>query len=181
MLGLMIERPGLRESIDLNNTCVHRNHNGLRYRTIRGYTVVAALCDEIAFGGAEESANPAEEILCRLASSHEYHSRLHVAVLGYGRIIRPAHCTKAYQAPLRAEDSSRVLVIQADTRTMNPTVPQSVIDRAIELDPMRHRRNIWRCFGLMSGVSGCELGRTSRGSRTTRTGSGERRVLYRVH
>src|SRR5205085_701803 len=28
------------------------------------------------------------------------------------------------------------LVIQADTRTMNPSVPQSVIDRAMELDPI---------------------------------------------
>jgi len=31
-------------------------------------------------------------------------------------------------------DDSTVLVVQADTRTMNPTVPQSVIDRAYERD-----------------------------------------------
>ena len=29
-----------------------------------------------------------------------------------------------------------MLVIQADTRTMNPSVPQSVIDRAMDLDPV---------------------------------------------
>ena len=31
--------------------------------------------------------------------------------------------------------NSPVLVIQADTRTMNASVPLSVIDRAMELDP----------------------------------------------
>ena len=34
------------------------------------------------------------------------------------------------------QDDSPVLVVQADTRTMNPSVPQSVIDRAMELDPV---------------------------------------------
>ena len=61
MLAAMIEKIG-SESVDLNNnvsieitTCSHRS--------VRGYTIVAALCDEIGFWRSEESANPAEEIL----------------------------------------------------------------------------------------------------------------------
>ncbi len=61
MLAAMIEKIG-SESVELTNnvsieitTCSHR--------TVRGYTIVAALCDEIGFWRSEESANPAEEIL----------------------------------------------------------------------------------------------------------------------
>ena len=64
MLAAMIERQD-SESIDLNNR-VSIEITTASYRTIRGYTVVAALCDEIAFWRSEDSANPAEEILAAL-------------------------------------------------------------------------------------------------------------------
>lgn len=64
----MLKRMVLRqdsESIDLDNR-VSIEITTASYRTIRGYTVVAALCDEIAFWRSEESANPADEILAAL-------------------------------------------------------------------------------------------------------------------
>ena len=41
---------------------------------------------------------------------------------------------------------TEVLVVQADTRTMNPTVRQSVIDRAMEQDPVAARSEYFAEF-----------------------------------
>jgi len=131
MLAAMIERQDT-ESIDLDNR-VSLEITTASYRTIRGYTVVAALCDEIAFWRSDDSANPAEAILDALRPAM---STIPGALLiGLGTPYRRSG--PLYDAYKRhyGQDSD-VLVIQADTRTMNPSVPQSVIDRAIEVDPI---------------------------------------------
>ena len=104
------------------------------FRTIRGYTVVAAICDEIAFWRSEESANPDYEILTALrpAMSTVANSLLICISSPYAR---RGELWKAYQKHYGKEDDN-ILVWQADTRSMNPTVPQSVIDRAFEEDPI---------------------------------------------
>jgi hypothetical protein len=132
MLAAMIERQD-SESIDLNNR-VSIEITTASYRTIRGYTVVAALCDEIAFWRSEDSANPAEEILAALRPAM---STIPGALLiGLGTPYRRSG--PLYDAHKRhyGHEDSPVLVIQANTRTMNPSVPQSVIDRAMEIDPI---------------------------------------------
>ena len=80
MLAAMIERQD-SESIDLDNR-VSIEITTASYRTIRGYTVVAALCDEIAFWRSEDSANPAEEILGGPPSGHVHDSRRDADGLG---------------------------------------------------------------------------------------------------
>ncbi len=120
------------ESLDLDNM-VSIEITTASYRTIRGYTVISALCDEISFWRSEDSANPAEEILAALRPAM---STIPGALLiGLGTPYKRSG--PLYDAHKRhyGQDSP-VLVIQADTRTMNPTVSQSVIDRAMELDPM---------------------------------------------
>jgi hypothetical protein len=132
MLAAMIERQD-SESIDLNNR-VSIEITTASYRTIRGYTVVAALCDEVAFWRSEDSANPAEEILAALRPAM---STIPGALLiGLGTPYRRSG--PLYDAHKRhyGQEDSPVLVIQANTRTMNPSVPQSVIDRAMEIDPI---------------------------------------------
>ena len=64
MLAELVEHSDT-ESLDLTNG-ISIEITTASYRTIRGYTVLAALCDEIAFWRSEESANPAEEILAAL-------------------------------------------------------------------------------------------------------------------
>ena len=64
MLAAMVDRQD-SECVDLNNRVTIEIMTA-SYRTIRGYTVLAALCDEIAFWRSEDSANPAEEILAAL-------------------------------------------------------------------------------------------------------------------
>ena len=131
MLATMVDRQDT-ESIDLDN-CVSIEITTASYRTIRGYTVVAALCDEIAFWRSEDSANPAEEILAALrpAMSTIPGSLLLGLSSPYKR-TGPLY--ENYRRHYGKE--SPVLVVQADTRTMNPSVPQSVIDRAFEVDPV---------------------------------------------
>lgn len=51
-----------RESIELKNRIVIEIHVS-NFRSVRGYTIVTAICDEIAFWRSDESANPDEEIL----------------------------------------------------------------------------------------------------------------------
>lgn len=129
MLKHMVVRQD-SESLDLDNM-VSIEITTASYRTIRGYTVISALCDEISFWRSEDSANPAEEILAALRPAM---STIPGALLiGLGTPYKRSG--PLYDAHKRhyGQDSS-VLVVQADTRTMNPTVPQSVIDRAMEAD-----------------------------------------------
>jgi phage terminase large subunit-like protein len=63
-LAAMIERE-TAESIDLNNQVTVEILTA-SFRTVRGYTLVAALCDELAFWRSEESTNPDEEILAAI-------------------------------------------------------------------------------------------------------------------
>ena len=62
MLAKLVESEKA-ESVDLTNRVTIQVMT-CSYRSIRGFTVVAAICDEIAFWRSEEnSANPATEVL----------------------------------------------------------------------------------------------------------------------
>lgn len=132
MLAAMILRQDA-ESVDLNNRVTIEIVTG-SYRTIRGYTVLVALCDEMAFWRSEDSANPAEEILAALRPA--------MATIP-GAMLLCLSSPYKRSGPLYenyrryyGQDGASVLVIQADTRTMNPSVPQKIIDQAMERDPI---------------------------------------------
>lgn len=129
LLAPLIERQGAEE-IDLTNRITIEIHTA-SFRTVRGYTLVAALCDEIAFWRSEESSDPDTEILAALRPGlATTGGMLLCASSPYAR--RGALWTAHRQHYGR--DSS-VLVWKAPTRTMNPSVPQSIIDAAIDADP----------------------------------------------
>jgi hypothetical protein len=102
------------------------------FRVVRGYTIVAAILDEIAFWRDETSANPDVEIVAALKPA--------MATVP-GSIMLCASSPYARRGVLwRAwrrhyGKDGPVLVWQAGTRTMNPTVPQAVIEEAYEEDP----------------------------------------------
>ncbi len=102
------------------------------FRTVRGYTLVAALCDELAFWRSEDSANPDAEIIgaIRPAMATIPGAMLLCASSPYAR--RGALWT-AFRRFFGK--GGPALVWKADTRTMNPTVPQSILDEAYENDP----------------------------------------------
>jgi hypothetical protein len=130
MLRAMIERE-TSDSIDLTNG-ISIEIQTASYRSIRGYTVVAALCDEIAFWRSDESSNPDSEIIAaiRPAMSTIPNAMLLCASSPYAR---RGVFWNAYRRHYGNADSA-ALIWKAATRVMNPTVPQSVIDEAIEED-----------------------------------------------
>jgi hypothetical protein len=102
-------------------------------RAPRGYTVVAALCDELAFWSSENSANPDSEVLGAL--------RPGTATIPDAMLVcassPPARRGVLFDAYKRyfGRDGAPVLVRKAPTRLMNPSVARAVIDAAMERDP----------------------------------------------
>jgi hypothetical protein len=131
MLNALVESQ-TKEAINLTNRISIEVHTA-NFRAVRGYTVVAAICDEIAFWRSEDSASPDTEILngLRPGMATVPESLLLCISSPYAR--RGA-LWEAYQKHYR-QDGDSVLVWQADTRTMNPTVSEKVIEEACEADP----------------------------------------------
>jgi hypothetical protein len=129
-LAALVER-AVEEQIDLANG-VSIEISAASYRTVRGYTLVAALCDEIAFWRSEDSANPDDEILAALrpAMATVPGAMLLCASSPYAR--RGA-LWSAYRRHWAKDGPA--LIWRADTRTMNPTVAESIIMEAYEADP----------------------------------------------
>ncbi len=124
----------LKETVELH--CgVNIEVASASYRTVRGYTCVGVICDEVAFWRVDDgSANPDAEVLgalrpgmatvpdsllLGLSSPYATRGELHRAVERYfGR------------------DDPNVLIWNADTKSMNPEVPARIIERAFEEDPV---------------------------------------------
>jgi hypothetical protein len=104
------------------------------FRSVRGYTIIACLCDEIAFWRSDESsANPDSEIIGALRPA--------MATIPSAVFLAAsspyAKRGELYNAFRRwyGHETAPALVWHAPTRTMNPTVPQRHVDEAIERDP----------------------------------------------
>lgn len=130
MLASLVERETV-DTIDLTNGVSLEVHTA-SYRTIRGRTVVAALLDELAFWRCEDSANPDYEILAAIRPSMATvpGAMLLCASSPYARrgALWEAHRQHFGKDGL-------VLVWQAPTRTMNPSVPERVVREALKRDP----------------------------------------------
>lgn len=131
LLAQLIQRQS-DEAMDLSNGITIEVMTA-SFRALRGYTVIAALLDEVAFWRSDEaSANPDAEILnaLRPAMATVPGAMLLCASSPYarrGELYRMFRKFYGQDAP--------VLVWKAPTRTMNPSVPQSLIDDAYERDP----------------------------------------------
>jgi hypothetical protein len=130
MLAALIQRD-TAETIDLTNSISITVHTA-SFRTVRGSTIVAALCDEIAFWRNEDSANPDWEIVnaVRPGMATIPNAMLLGLSSPYAKrgVLWDAHRRHFGK-------NTSVLVWQAETRTMNPTVPKRVLDEAYERDP----------------------------------------------
>ncbi len=102
------------------------------FRTIRGYTIVAAVLDEIAFWRSDESASPDVEIVnaLRPAMANVPGSILLALSSPYAR---KGVLWKMRQRHYGVEDDP-TLVWQAPTSTMNPGLPAEIIADAYAMD-----------------------------------------------
>jgi hypothetical protein len=137
----LLEKTQLSKLIDRQTNEQIDLKNGLKieiqtasFRTVRGYTVVAALADEAAFWrGDETSSNPDVEIIGALRPAMG-------TVPGSMLLIASSPHAKSgvlYDMYRRhyGKEGDPTLVWKAATKVMNPTFPDRVLNEAFERDP----------------------------------------------
>lgn len=127
MLQRMVKRKQA-ESIELTNRCVIEVGT-CSIRALRGYTLAAAILDEVAFWFSD-GARPDVEVVNSIRPA--------LATLG-GKLIalsspyaRRGMLWQMFRRHYGKD--SRVLVAKAPSRTMNPSLPQRVVDEALDED-----------------------------------------------
>jgi hypothetical protein len=103
------------------------------FRRLRGVTCVACVADESAFWRSENSTNPDCEILAAVRPTlATTRGPLFLISSPYAR---RGELWSLYSRHYGPTGDPLILVAKADSRTMNPSLPQSVVDRAMERDP----------------------------------------------
>jgi hypothetical protein len=141
---------GILNSNDIFRRLIDREHqweieleNGIviavktcNYRTVRGFTVLAAICEEIAFWRDENSANPAQEVLAALRPA--------LATVPESMLIgistpysRSGVLYEQYRANFGKGDAQSPLIWKAPTRIMNPTINHREIENKLKEDYAR--------------------------------------------
>jgi hypothetical protein len=103
------------------------------WRTVRGYTLLAAIVDEACFFGVEDE--------CKVRSDTELVRAIRpsLATVG-GKLVcistpyaKRGWCYRQWRTNF-GNDAGKVLVWNCPSRTMNPTLPQEVVDEALAED-----------------------------------------------
>jgi hypothetical protein len=135
------QSPVLRSLIDNRTTDTLRLNNGVEvqvrsasFRRLRGPSFLCCVCDEVGFFLNENSSNPDAEILNAvrpgLATTH---GPLFLISSPYAR---RGELWRLFDRHFGPNGDPLVLVAQGSSRTFNPSLPQSVVDHAIERDPV---------------------------------------------
>jgi len=127
------------DSFDLSNK-VSIEVGTASFRTTRGYAICAALLDEAAFWRTDDAAEPDHEIIAaiRPGMAQFPNATLLVGSSPYARRGALWDAFHRWYGKCHAP-----LVWQAATRTMNPTVPQRIVDEAMERDPASAAASYW--------------------------------------
>ena len=134
MLAKLIQHE-TAQGFDLANNITIEIH-AASFRSVRGYAIIAALLDEVAIWPTDDAADPDYEVITALhpAMAQFPNSLLMCASSPYAR---RGSLWDAYKKHFGKEHDP-VLVWQAPTRDMNPTISQAVIDSALEKDAARY-------------------------------------------
>jgi hypothetical protein len=132
LIADLVDGEVTQERVDLKNG-ISIEISTASFKSVRGYSIVAALCDEIAYWAGDDSANPDAEILAALRPA--------MTTLLPDAMLLCASSPYAQRGALYdafkkhyGRDDAPVLLWKADTLTMNPSVPKSVVDEAFERD-----------------------------------------------
>lgn len=131
MLAALIENE-TKEAIDLSNG-ISIEVVTSSFRTVRGFTAVGVLLDEVAFLPSDDSAEPDTELLNALRPAMATIPDALLLMIS-SPYARRGELWRAYDQHF-GKDDAKVFVWQAATRVMHPDLPQSVIDREMERDP----------------------------------------------
>jgi hypothetical protein len=122
----------LKESVDLRTGAVIEVHTA-SFRSTRGYTLAGAVCDELAFWHADDADEPDAEILAALRPGMA--TIPDALLLGSSTpYARRGALWDAFSRHYGKDDAPGVLVWVADSRTMNPSLSESVVAKAFEAD-----------------------------------------------
>jgi hypothetical protein len=137
--GILRHSPILKSEIETELSDVIRLKTSIdvqirpaNFRTVRGITAVGAIGDEVAFWSIEGSVNPDTEILNAVRPA--------LATTGGPLIIisspygRRGELWDAFRRHYGQEGDPLVLVAKGPSRAFNPTLKQSVVDRAYAKD-----------------------------------------------
>jgi hypothetical protein len=133
LIASLVDGDVTQDRIDLTNG-ISIEISTANFRSVRGYTLIACLCDEIAFWMGDDSANPDAEILAAIRPAMTTmlpDAMLLCASSPYAKRGALYDAFRKYFGQAEAP----VLVWKASTTTMNPSVPPSVISEAYERDP----------------------------------------------
>lgn len=132
MLKRMVERESA-DGFDLTNSTTIEITTASS-RSSRGYTFGAVLADEIAFWPtSEEAADPDTEILNAIRPGMATIPGA-VLICASSPYARKGELFRAFER-YHGKDDAPVLVWQAETKAMNPMVPERIIADAYERDP----------------------------------------------
>src|SRR5262249_22787831 len=111
------------------------------FRTVRGYTLLAAIVEEVAFFGLDEESkvrSDTELIRAIQPGLATFGGRLIAITSPYAK----KGWTYGQWQRHFGSDGARVLVWKCPSRVMNPTLPQSVVDEALAED-VQAARSEW--------------------------------------
>ena len=142
MLKAMIVRQD-SESIDLSNgVTIEIVTNS--FRSLRGFTIGAAILDEVAYWRSEFSVNPDVEVLNAIRPATA--TVPNALIMAIGSPYRRTGVMHETHKRHYGKDGSSVLVIQATSQQLNPSIPDSVIARAKESDPVAAQAEWYATF-----------------------------------
>lgn len=132
MLRAMVMRE-TAESIELSNQVTIEIFTA-SFRSTRGYTIAAALCDEISFWRTEDSTNPDKEIIAALKPGMATIPGSMLFCIGSPYARRGVQW-EAYKNNYGKNDP-HVLVWQASSLVMNPALDEQIVKDAYANDPI---------------------------------------------
>ncbi|YBV97392.1 hypothetical protein M1D80_11050 [Phyllobacteriaceae bacterium JZ32] len=132
VLAEMIDGEPTSDTIRLT-TSIDIQIRPANFRTIRGVTSIAAICDEVAFWSIDGSANPDREVIDAVRPS--------LATTGGPILVisspyaRRGELYATHKRHFGKDGDPLILVAQGPSKTFNPTLSDKLIARAYERDP----------------------------------------------
>ncbi len=120
------------ETVELSNDIVIEVRPA-SYKTSRGITAISVICDEIAFWSSGDGAmNPDVEILNAMRPALATTGGILIAISS--PYARKGELWSTYAEHYGPQGDKLILVVQAASIILNPTLPQRTVDKALARD-----------------------------------------------